>query len=241
MEGRIAVRRIYLVFFATLALMVTSAMPVTVAAVGDVEVAVSCSDGDGFSVTVDPQTLIQLKDAVEAMTLYPAGLSCGLTETPLGGLFGAGVALAGNPHTDYAVGGGQGTFPCFPGPGMGHQSFALNAHVNNDALTVGVGGTFNTTVPEQAGCTEQGTLVSKVDCVEVTGNHAELTATVTKATGSWADGGVQPGDELAISATDNSPLTDTLQASFATGPCAFFGSVFEVPISRGNINVHDAP
>jgi hypothetical protein len=126
---------------------------------------------------------------------------------------------------------------------MGHQSFALNAHVNNDALTVGVGGTFNTTVPEQEGCTEQGTLVAKVDCVEVTDNHAELTANVTKATGSWADAGVQPGQELAISATDNSPLPDTLQASFAVPqePCGFFGSSFEVPISRGNINVHDAP
>lgn len=234
-------RRISLVVFATVALMVTSALPLTVAAVGEIEVALSCSDGDKFSVTVDVQTLTELKDAVEAMTLYPAGLSCSLAETPLVGLIGPATALAGNPHTDYAVGGGQGTFPCFPGSGMGHQSFALNAHVENDGLTQGVGGTFNTTVPEQPGCAEQGTLVSKVDCVAVSGNHAELTSVITKATGSWADFGVQPGQELAISATDNSPLPDTLQASFASGPCGFFGSSFEVPISRGNINVHDAP
>jgi hypothetical protein len=220
--------------------MVASALPVSVAAVGEVEVALNCSDGDEFSVTVDLQTLTELKDAVGAMTLYPAGLSCSLTEVPLVGLFGPGVALAGNPHTDYAVGGGQGTFPCFPGPGMGHQSFALNAHVENDGLTQGVGGTFNTTVPEQPGCAEQGTLVSKVDCVEVTGNHAELTAMVTKATGSWTPF-LQPGDELTISATDLSPLPDTLQATPYTAQCTLFGSAFEVPISRGNINIHDAP
>jgi hypothetical protein len=131
-------------------------------------------------------------------------------------------------------------------------NFSLSAHVPNDTPVTpgfaqpGAGGTFNVTVPQQPSCGfEQGTLVSKIDCVEVTGNHAEMTAVVTKATGSWAAGGIQPGDGLALSATDNSPLMpDSLQAtpfsfSGGTGPCDFFPFP-ETPIDHGNINIHDA-
>jgi hypothetical protein len=196
----------------------------------------SCSDGTDLNLALDAMSLTELTNAVDGINLNPAGdpaLTCGLNQP-------VDPPSSGSAK-DYAVGGGQVIFPCSTGgPGFEHQSFSLNAHVDADMLTQGVGGTFNTTIPQSPGCEAHGTIVSKIDCVEVLGNHANFTGVVTKATGIWVTFGVQPGQELAGSATDNSPIMpDTLQVSFGTVPCAFvtFG---EVPIDRGNINVRDA-
>src|SRR5688500_15044523 len=61
----------------------------TSAAASDTElqtVTLTCSDGNDFTTTLDIAAVTDLTDAVNALTLYPAGdppLSCGLVTTPL--------------------------------------------------------------------------------------------------------------------------------------------------------------
>jgi hypothetical protein len=68
----------------------------------------ACNDGTNLNLALDKAALMGLSNAVTAMTLYPAGLSCALSpvaDPPSSG--------KGNPQHDYAVGGGQWTAaPC---------------------------------------------------------------------------------------------------------------------------------
>src|SRR5438309_11942081 len=62
---------------------------------------------------VDTDTLNSLTDSVNAMTLYPAGLTCTLIQNPvnpLGAFFGH-VATAASGNT-FLVGGGRWQVPC---------------------------------------------------------------------------------------------------------------------------------
>ncbi len=238
-------RRLTLTLCAAVSLTAASALPIPVLALGETSVNLSCNDGTSIDVSLDAAGLMGLKDAVEAMTLYPAGLSCSLTETSLLGAFGAGVALAGNPRHDYAVGGGQiRRTDC----GIdGYQSFALSAHVDAGTLDENAGGTFNTSLleskcPLNAGAA--GRLVSKVDCLLVNGTTgvAKLTAKIEQSTFSNADR--QEGDWIEITVDDSglSPPngTDLLGITDTTGPCAFTSEVANVQVARGNVNTHEA-
>jgi len=80
------------------------------------------------TLVVDAETLTALESAVEAMTLYPAGQVCQLTEAPLlsgapsGGLIGPPVAFAGSPTEDFVAGGGR----------FGNcLNFSVSAHSDN--------------------------------------------------------------------------------------------------------------
>src|SRR2546429_5760987 len=106
-------RRLALISAVTLFLSSHVSLPV-IAQLGEVQVTLTCSDGIEITATtlvVDTATLPALEAAVDAMTLYPAGLVCSLTQTSAslpGGLIGPAVAFAqGNPKKDYAVGGGR--------------------------------------------------------------------------------------------------------------------------------------
>jgi len=245
-------KRVMIALLSTLVLATASAAPfgnamqVGGVGIGTTQVTLTCSDGTSTDLTLDAKTLIGLKDAVEAMALYPAGLSCGLTETPLLGAFGPAVALAGNPRHDYAVGGGQiRRVDC----GLdGYQSFALSAHVEAGTASENAGGTFNTTLleskcPLNAGAA--GRLVSKVDCLVVDGTTgiAKLTARIEQSTFSNADR--QEGDWIEITVDDSgvSPPdgSDFLGITDTTGPCAFTAEFANVQVVRGNINTHEAP
>src|SRR5437773_9056135 len=96
-------RRVLATLVATLALTFATALPVR--AVGLTLATVSCSDGTSFSASVDVDTLSGLQKAVEALTLYPAGLSCTLGTAPVFGAMG-GVASAWTSN-GFVVGGGR--------------------------------------------------------------------------------------------------------------------------------------
>src|SRR5437899_1186588 len=68
---------------------------VPVSALGDTSVTLNCSDGTSVQLLVDTNTLNALTDAVNAMTLYPAGLTCSLIKNPLGTALFGHMALAG--------------------------------------------------------------------------------------------------------------------------------------------------
>ena len=69
-------RRFLITTAASVALTLATALPIR--ATGLTLVTISCGDGDSFSATVDANTLTGLQSSIEALTLYPAGLSCTL-------------------------------------------------------------------------------------------------------------------------------------------------------------------
>ena len=125
-------KRVLVTFAATVALTLATALPVR--AVGLTLATVSCSDGTSFSASVDVDTLSGLQKAVEALTLYPAGLSCTLGTAPVFGAMG-GVASAWTSN-GFVVGGGRFQMDCPSGGGTFWTNFGLSAH-NVDGTTTG--------------------------------------------------------------------------------------------------------
>ena len=148
-----------------ISLALTFAMALPVRALGLTSVTVSCGDGDSFSATVDAETLAGLTQTIDAMTLYPAGLSCTLTQAPvlssLGGVASAWVA------SGFVVGGGRFQLPC-PGATDGSTfwvNFGLSAH-DQDGTTSVKGGTFNLAVPDgPTQCVGPSNFTSKPYCL----------------------------------------------------------------------------
>jgi hypothetical protein len=177
------------------------------------------------------------------MTLYAAGLSCVLNLHPLGlnstrassNRSGTATSLGGS-QPDYAVGGGQASMLALCGPGVA-TNFGLSAHVAANTQTQGVGGSFVVTVPDNVGgCHAQ--LMSTVDCLQVVGNSAKLTAHVTQASGNLA---FLQGQEIAVDVLDSTdPSTPDMIDDFQSGaPCDFRGTA-DRAVTAGNIVVEDA-
>jgi len=193
------------------------------------DVGLSCSDGTALDLAVTPPELIDLLGAVSAINSIPAGqpaLACSLSADPAG---------SGNPHHDYAVGGG-----ILQALGACHDSFALSAHVEADTLTMGIGGTFHLSQEPSAGCGSTGRLDARVDCLQVSETiaRADLTAVVTQSSGSFAS--LPPGTEIWVGAFDAGVggTGDELGAAPTSGTCSFQSGAL-LPIQRGNISVHD--
>ncbi len=177
-------RRVSLTLLSTLAVLIMSAMPLPAAALGDVQVKLGCSDGSTTDLTVDSATLAELQDAVEAMTLYPADLSCTLGTTPLLGSFGASVAEAAGA-TDFVVGGGQRAFCDF--------NIAVNGH-SQAGVPLAAWGAVNETIPENASCGFEGILRTEVVCVVIVDDDNAIVGTrITKSTGTFSTLGFAPG------------------------------------------------
>ncbi len=177
-------RRVSLTLLSTLAVLIMSAMPLPAAALGDVQVKLGCSDGSTTDLTVDSATLAELQDAVEAMTLYPADLSCTLGTTPLLGSFGASVAEAAGA-TDFVVGGGQRAFCDF--------NIAVNGH-RQAGVPLAAWGAVNETIPENASCGFEGILRTEVVCVVIVDDDNAIVGTrITKSTGTFSTLGFAPG------------------------------------------------
>src|SRR5438034_1371456 len=100
----------------------------------------SCNDSTNLDLALDTTSLLALADAVSAITFFPAGdpaLACGLTQSdppPPG---------SGNPHYDYAVGGGDEIITGFP---TCRLNFGLSAHTPAGMPTEAQG-TFEATRP----------------------------------------------------------------------------------------------
>src|SRR5437867_10545720 len=184
-------RRAILTLVSVAAFTLAAALPV--ASTGLTEVTVNCDDGTSFTDTVDIATLSALTDAIESMTLYPAGLSCTLNQTPVFRALG-GVASAW-PGGGFIVGGGRFQAGC-PGllGGLYWVNFAVSAHTVGDAAGDTRGGTFNLTVPAGQ-CVGESHLTSKPTCLKINAEsgpppvgawYAYLRSTVTEASGSWS-------------------------------------------------------
>jgi hypothetical protein len=196
-------------------------------------VALSCSDGTDVGLTLGLDAVTELTDATAQMTLFPAGLTCGVTTQ-------ADPPPGGNPGMDYNVGGGDlfkvvGFAPCF-------INFGLSANTPSDS-PLRARGTFNLDVP--GGCapgTGGNKLQVRIDCLDVELNHADMRGTVTKATGSFYNDGFREGQPAWISDTDYSRAPfDTLGWSTSSIPTSQCGSAtFEAETTHGNITVHDA-
>src|SRR2546426_12557713 len=96
-------RRIVLTLAIVVGLAIGTVLP---AAALDTSITLTCSDGTSVPLLVDTDTLNALNAAVQAMTLYPAGLTCSIIQNPLGALFGQ-VALASPGSSPFVVGGGR--------------------------------------------------------------------------------------------------------------------------------------
>lgn len=177
-------KRLFLVILSVAMLTAASAAPVTVLALGETDVTLRCSDGTSTALTVDAETLTGLKDAVEAMTLYPAGLSCSLTQAPILGGFGSGVALAAG-GTDFVVGGGQRTF-C-------DTNIAINGHRRSGEV-FDAWGVVNQTIPGDAPCGLEGIFRTDVVCVRIlTDEDAIVGAYIDRSTGVFDAVGYKEG------------------------------------------------
>jgi hypothetical protein len=198
-------------------------------------VALSCSDGTNLGLTLSPTEVMSLTDAVAAMTLYPAGLACGLDTQ-------ADPPSGGNPGHDYAVGGGNQFTPI---PSLVRPcgiNFGFSAHTL-DEVPLDAKGTFNETVPGGcAGFGMTGELRVRIDCLDVDGRHADMHGIVQKATDSFANDGFVAGGPAYISTDDGGSFDRLGVTNVSTGlSTACGGSTFnEAIVSQGNINVHDA-
>ncbi|HEV8535906.1 MAG TPA: hypothetical protein VGR87_09350 [Candidatus Limnocylindria bacterium] len=116
-------RRILLTVAIAVGLAIGAMLPV--AAIGETQVTLNCSDGTSVSLVVDADTLTGLTESIQAMIDYPAGLSCTLVQVPLGlgAVFGR-IALASPGQSPFIVAGGRWLVPCslFPPPGGGGGS-----------------------------------------------------------------------------------------------------------------------
>jgi hypothetical protein len=199
--------------------------------VGLQNVTLSCSDGTNVDLTLSAAEVLSLTNAVTAMSLYPAGVTCGVSTQA------ADPPTAGSKKFDSAVGGGdQFAFmrPC-------SINFGFSANTR-DGDPEGAKGTFNETVPGGcAGLGFTGQLRVSIVCLDVKINHADMHGIVTKATGAFAEDGFIEGGDAFISTTDNGKL-DTLGVdTVPSGPSlACGGTIKEPQILNGDINVHDA-
>lgn len=225
----------------------------------------SCSDGTNLGLSLDLASVNALTDAVNAMTLFPAGeppLACGLSQDPLLQSTttspSTGLSLSSpkrktpirarakrraplrklsgsNPKHDYAVGGGQITASC--GVAVQKQTYGISAHVDAGTTAMNVGGTFNVTFQNTPGC-PSGSFTAKVDCLDVTGTNAEFTAKIANSNET------QPGftalfavgAEIAIAVNDGGS-TDSLLFNNAGSSCAGASGALAT-LTSGNINVN---
>jgi hypothetical protein len=199
-------------------------------------VTLSCSDGTDLGLTLSSTAVTNLTNATTAMTLFPAGLSCAVStqsDPPPGG----------NPQRDYAVGGGDQFFtqPMLEAPCK--INFGFSAYTPSTSPR-SAKGTFTETVPGGcAGLGNTGELRVAVNCLDVKVNLADMSGTVTKATGQFANDGFVAGSPAYVSAGDfGGPATDLLGVStMPTGDSALcHGTANQAATSNGNINVHDA-
>jgi hypothetical protein len=199
--------------------------------VGLQNVTLSCSDGTNLDLTLSAAEVLSLTNAVTAMSLYPAGLTCGVSMQ-------ADPPTAGSKKFDSAVGGGD-QFP-FMRPCT--INFGFSSHTPAGDPT-GAKGTFNETVP--GGCATLGfggQLRVSIDCLEVNGNHADMQGRVDKATGFFANDGFSEGSVAYISTTEDVISNmDSLGVSTIRSRGISCGGTLDEPfLLNGSINVHDA-
>src|SRR5438552_15452574 len=82
-----------------------------------------------------------------------------------------------------------------------------------------------------------GHLVAKPDFLQVEGNVAQLSATVTYSDGSFSSQ-FPVGSEIYVEAQDNPDMIGWTGTALATQPCDACPAT--MPLLHGNVSVHDA-
>jgi hypothetical protein len=248
-------KRVVLAFATAAALTLATALPV--ASEGLTETTVSCDDGTTFTSVVSAESLAGLVDAVQAMTLFPAGLTCVLTQAPVVHALG-GVASAW-PGGGFIVGGGRFQVGCPNVPFMLFWvNFAISAHTVSDDAGDVRGGTLNLTIPAGQ-CVGPSHLTSKPYCLRIDADsappppngawYAYLWSHVTNTSGSfwanaedtnfasgWKDTG-NPGHQLSPDREADHPTAGSCPAAGSPHPDDPWISH---PILNGNVTIHPA-
>jgi hypothetical protein len=214
----------------------TASISVPVFALGDVQVSLSCSDGNEMTVAVDLETLRALTDAVAAMS--GSGLDCTLTQLPpVLSVFGL-TALASSGPQDFAVGGFRYTAPCpIATDGTYTSNVGFSAHVAADGSSPTMAhGSIAETIPD--GQCISGHRKTVVTCLVVSSalavSDAWMDGDVTQTSGFF-DGSLT----VRFTAEDGTPdkFDETRNAS--TCPTA---TIFPaIPVLHGNIVIKDRP
>jgi hypothetical protein len=186
-------RRLVLALTATAVMMIGMAVPI--AGTGLTLVNITCNDGTNISAQVDDDTLAGLVDAVQGMALYPAGLSCLLTQTPV--IVGLGGVASAAPNGGYVIGSGRFQVDCPATSGTYTVNFGISAQTSsNTAGAVASGGSVNFTIPAGQ-CRDQGTVASAPTCLAINADqpkppagawYAYLWSQTTSSSGSLTDG-----------------------------------------------------
>jgi hypothetical protein len=207
--------------------------PVVALADGLTAVNVDCGDGYPMSATVNLADLTKIQNAVQAMVLYPAGLSCTLSTNAV--LDPTASATTGQGS---ATGGGRYVSPvdgCV-------VNFGLSAHNESS----GTHGTSNLTQP---GTCSAGTghVTSKVQClfVDMVKHTARLAGPVTQVDGYYTGSPlfINQGDIFVTDVTDGQNGAPDQIIHFAQSSAGFSCSlVNQAPggsqnLVNGNINV----
>lgn len=245
-------KRAILTLAATAALTLATALPVASALK---EVTVSCDDGTSFTSVVDAETLAGLTDAVQAMTLFPAGLSCTLADVPVVHAIG-GVASAW-PGGGFIVGGGRFPVGCPSTPFLTFWvNFAVSAHTVTDAAGAVRGGTLNLTIPANQ-CVGPSHLTSKPTCLKIDAEgtpppegawYAYMWSHVTRTSGSfWANAeGTDFGSGWKDTGNPGHQLSNDRESDASVSSCPNNGyphpddPLISHPILNGNVTIHPA-
>lgn len=230
----------------------TLATALPVASFGLTDVSVSCDDGTSFTSTVDLDTLSGLTDAIQSMTLYPAGLSCTLAQSQAFHALG-GIASAW-PGGGFIVGGGRFQAGCggLLG-GVYWVNFAVSAHTEGDAAGATRGGTFNLTVPADQ-CVGPSHLTSKPTCLKINAEsgpppvgawYAYMRSTVTQGSGGWSNTvGTEIGSGWKDTGNPGQQLSPDREADSPNSSCPADGtpnpddSFISHAILNGNVTIH---
>ena len=199
----------------------------TTNAYADSLVNLSCDDGTNLNLTLDTNTLQELQDSVEAMLLYPAGISCTVTvgSSPLlatilnlAGL--AHPAYADSAH-DFAVGAVRLTQSANVCPPTG-GALDVNLSAHKDTGAPDTSATGHITVLGKGNCSSSQAKFA-VDCLQVTvpgANGAQAEAIVTGTVEGTPTGLFATTTELSLTIDDfPSPTTDQLHSDANSAPC----------------------
>jgi hypothetical protein len=246
-------RRILGAFCAAIVLTLATTLPVAGSGLSDVTV--SCNDGSSWSATVDGDTLAGIADSLQAMALFPAGLSCSLATVPV--ILPLGSVASAWPGGGFIVGGGRFMAGC-PGPlgGMFWVNFGLSARTVTDAAGDTRGGTLNFTIPAGQ-CVGPSHLTSKPTCLKINAEQpkppqgawfAWIRSRVTQTSGSfWAGAeGTEFGSGWKDTGNPGHQLSPDREADHQFSSCPNDGfpnpddALISHAILNGNVTIHAA-
>jgi len=246
-------RRFILTLVSVAMLMLGTALPV--AGTGLTLVTLTCNNGTNISAQVDEDTLAGLVDAVQGMALYPAGVSCALSQTPL--LSAIGGAASAAAVGGFVAGSGRFQVACPDGPLTYWVNFAITAETQASAAgAVVAGGSVNFKIPDNQ-CRPQGEVVSTPTCLAIDADQAKppagawfayLWSQVTASSGSLVDsfavnssfgsGWKDTGNPAKQTSNDRVGLGYTGSCPQTSEPSPDGGFAFAIP--NGNVTIKAA-